>query len=129
MRRREFMRLAGLMAVWPRVGRAQEARLPTILVLRKAQWRSVEDQFLQGLQDLGYIDGKTIHIELRSAEGRIDLLTPLAEELVRLRVSAVVALYTPVGRFGNTQPVLAELGHSQIQNRPLTHSATKLNDA
>jgi putative ABC transport system substrate-binding protein len=96
MRRREFIWLAGLMAVLPRVGRAQ-AQSPTIgvLVLRKMQWRSVEDQFLQGLRDSGYIDGKTIHIELRTAEGNIDLLKPLAEELVGLGVSTIVALFTP----------------------------------
>lgn len=96
MRRREFIWLAGLMVVLPRIGRAQ-AQLPTIgvLVLRKAQWRSVEDQFLEGLRDFGYIDGKTIHIELRSAEGNIDLLKPLAEELVGLGVKTIVALFTP----------------------------------
>jgi putative ABC transport system substrate-binding protein len=96
MRRREFIWLAGLMAGLPRVSRAQ-AQAPTIgvLVLRKAQWRSVEDQFLQGLRDFGYIDGKTIHIELRTAEGSIDLLKPLAEELVGLGVSTIVALFTP----------------------------------
>ena len=96
MRRREFIGLAGLMAVFPRVGRAQ-ARLPTIgvLVLRKQQWQSVEDQFFTGLRDFGYIDGKTIHIELRNAEGNIDLLKPLAEELIGLGVSTIVALFTP----------------------------------
>jgi putative ABC transport system substrate-binding protein len=96
MRRREFIWLAGLMAVLPRVGHAQ-ARSPIIgiLVLRTTQWRSVEDEFLQGLRDSGYIDGKTIHIELRSAEGNIDLLKPLAEELVGLGVNTIVALFTP----------------------------------
>jgi ABC-type uncharacterized transport system substrate-binding protein len=96
MRRREFIWLAGLLGVLPRVGRAQ-ARLPTIgvLVLRKQQWQSVEDQFLMGLRDFGYIDGKTIHIELRNAEGNIDLLKPLAEELSGLGVSTIVALFTP----------------------------------
>jgi putative ABC transport system substrate-binding protein len=96
MRRREFIWLAGLTAAMPRLGRAQ-AQPPTIgvLVLRKTQWRSVEDQFLQGLRDFGYIDGKTINIELRTAEGNIDLLKPLADELVRLGVSTIVALFTP----------------------------------
>src|SRR5258708_9343571 len=96
MRRRDFIWLAGLTAALSRVGRAQ-AQSPTIgvLVLRKAQWRSVEDQFLQGLRDFGYIDGKTIHIELRTAEGNIDLLKPLAQELVELGVSTIVALFTP----------------------------------
>jgi putative tryptophan/tyrosine transport system substrate-binding protein len=96
MKRRDFIRLSGLIAVLPRAGRAQ-TQPPTIgvLVLRMAQWRSVEGQFLEGLKDFGYIDGKTIQVELRTAEGNIDLLKPLAEELVELGVKAIVALFTP----------------------------------
>jgi putative ABC transport system substrate-binding protein len=96
MKRREFIWLAGLMAVLPRAVRTQ-VKLPTIgvLVLRKQQWRSVEDQFLLGLRDFGYVDGKNIRIELRNAEGNIDLLKPLAEELLGLGVSTIVALFTP----------------------------------
>jgi putative ABC transport system substrate-binding protein len=98
MRRREFIGLAGFTALAPRFARAEDTRPPTIgvLVLRKAQWRSVEDEFMLGLRDHGYVDGKNIHIELRSAEGRIELLQPLAAELVQLKVSAIVALFTPV---------------------------------
>ena len=49
------------------------------------------DAFRQGLRELGYEEGKNIVIEQRYAEGKIDRLSPLAAELVRLNVKAIVA--------------------------------------
>ena len=46
--------------------------------------------FLDGLQDLGYVDGKTIAIEYRYTEGKSDRLPDLATELVRLKVDVIV---------------------------------------
>jgi ABC-type uncharacterized transport system substrate-binding protein len=51
--------------------------------------------FRAGLQDLGYLEGKNIALELRNAEGRNDRLAALADELVRLRVNVILALNTP----------------------------------
>jgi putative ABC transport system substrate-binding protein len=48
-----------------------------------------------GLRELGYIEGKNIVIEFRSAEGRYERLRPLAEELVGLKVDLIVASGTP----------------------------------
>jgi ABC-type uncharacterized transport system substrate-binding protein len=47
--------------------------------------------FLAGLRELGWIDGKTIAIEYRSAKWNIELLDDLAEELVRMNVDIIVA--------------------------------------
>ena len=44
----------------------------------------------QGLRELGYVEGKTIVIEWRSAEGKLDRLPALAAELVRLKVNIIV---------------------------------------
>ncbi len=44
----------------------------------------------QGLRELGYVEGKNIVIELRSAEGKLDRLPALAAELVRLKVDVIV---------------------------------------
>jgi putative ABC transport system substrate-binding protein len=53
------------------------------------------DAFIQGLRDLGYIDGKNILIEYRFAEGKEDRLPELATELVRLKVDAIFTAGTP----------------------------------
>ena len=54
------------------------------------------DAFLQGLRDLGWVEGKTIVIEYRWAEGRSDWLPDLAAELVRLKVDVIFAGNTAV---------------------------------
>ena len=46
------------------------------------------EAFPQGLRELGYVEGKNIVIERRSAEGRLDRLPELAAELVRLKVES-----------------------------------------
>jgi putative ABC transport system substrate-binding protein len=45
----------------------------------------------QGLRELGYVEGKTIVIEWRSAEGKLDRLPGIVAELVRLKVDVIVA--------------------------------------
>src|SRR5215831_7996972 len=57
------------------------------------------EAFQQGLRDLGYVEGKTIVIEWRSAEGKLDSLPTLAAELVRLKVDIIVT-----GGLGATGP-------------------------
>jgi len=53
------------------------------------------DALRQGLRELGYVEGKNIVIELRSAEGKFDRLPDLAAELVHLRVDVIVTQATP----------------------------------
>jgi putative ABC transport system substrate-binding protein len=48
------------------------------------------EAFRQGLRELGYVEGKNVVIESRYAEGRLDRLTDLAAELVRLKVDVIV---------------------------------------
>src|SRR4030095_12225296 len=55
-----------------------------------------EEAFLQGLHDLGYVDGRNIIIEYRWAGGKMERLPALAEELVRLNVDLIVVRTTPV---------------------------------
>src|SRR5438034_3966125 len=50
----------------------------------------VIEAFRAGLKDQGYIEGKTIRVEFRGAQGNMDLLPGLADELVRLKVDAIV---------------------------------------
>jgi putative tryptophan/tyrosine transport system substrate-binding protein len=55
----------------------------------------VLDAFLQGLRDLGYIDGHNVAIEWRYSEGRVERFADLAAELVRLQVDLIVTVSTP----------------------------------
>jgi putative ABC transport system substrate-binding protein len=50
--------------------------------------------FRQGLRDLGYVEGENIVIEYRIGEGRVEKLTEMAEELVRLKVDVIFAFTT-----------------------------------
>jgi putative ABC transport system substrate-binding protein len=50
------------------------------------------DFFLQGLRDLGYVEGRNLLIEYRDAEGKVERLSALAAELVALKVEVIVAV-------------------------------------
>jgi putative ABC transport system substrate-binding protein len=87
MRRRDLLAiLSSVVVSWPLTARAQQsARMRRIGILLFAkQYRAVIDPFLRGLQALGYVDGKTVAIEYRDAEGKYERLAELANELVRL---------------------------------------------
>ena len=59
---------------------------------------SRQEAFPQGLRELGYVDGRNLVIEHRSASGKADRLPALATELVQLRVNVLVALEPPAVR-------------------------------
>jgi len=71
----------------------QPARIPRIGILITASASSHSarvEAFRQRLRELGYVEGKNIVIEYRSAEGKLDRLPALAAELVRLKVDVIV---------------------------------------
>jgi putative tryptophan/tyrosine transport system substrate-binding protein len=91
MRRREFITLVGVGAVMgPSTARAQQAaKLPTIGFSGPAP---LGPAFEQRLRELGWIAGRTVAIEYRSAEGRNERFTEIATEFVRLKVDVIVTL-------------------------------------
>ena len=96
MRRREFITLLGSAAVaWPLTLSAQQPKLPRIGVLLTANPEPFWSEFRAGLREHGYIEGQNMQFELRSADGKLDLLRALADELVRLKVDIIVASQTP----------------------------------
>jgi ABC-type uncharacterized transport system substrate-binding protein len=94
MKRREFITLLGGAATWPFAARAQQpAKLPTIGFLAtgsRSSWGSWADAFVKRLRELGWIEGRTVAIEYRWAEGRRDRFAEFAAELVRLKVDVIV---------------------------------------
>lgn len=69
----------------------QPTKVPRIGYLIGASFIPVRREALrQGLHELGYVEGKTIVIEWRSAQGKLDRLPALAAELVRLKVDVIV---------------------------------------
>jgi ABC-type uncharacterized transport system substrate-binding protein len=102
MKRRELITLIGGTAAacclsWPLAARAQQAKVYTIGVL--ALTTPNPDPLLkalrEGLRDAGYIEGRNLRLEIRTAEGKPELQSENAAELVRLKVDLIVTFYTP----------------------------------
>ena len=93
MKRREFITLLGGAAAWPLAARAQQAKPPTIGFLvtgtpsSHGQWFAA---LAQRLRELGWVDGRTIAIEYRWAEGRPERYAEIAAEFVRRKVDVIV---------------------------------------
>jgi putative ABC transport system substrate-binding protein len=98
VKRREVITLLGGAAAWPLAARAQQAKLPIIgflgssTPLAMSQWVAA---FLQRLHDLDWIEGRTVAIEYRWAEGRSSRAAEIAAEFVRLKVDVIVTYATP----------------------------------
>ena len=93
MRRREFIALAGGMAVWPLAAHAQQRAMPVVGFVSIGMPEQVPlsvTAFRQGLHELGYIEGRNILIEYRWAEGNPERFPMLAAELVALKVDVIV---------------------------------------
>jgi ABC-type uncharacterized transport system substrate-binding protein len=66
--------------------------------LEHPQARAGLEQFRQALGELGYVEGRNIVLELRTADGRIERFPALAGELVRVKVDLIVVFSTPSAR-------------------------------
>src|SRR5262249_19119822 len=97
MRRRDFIKVvAGSATTWPLAARAQQSATPVIGFL---SFRSANESatsvaaFREGLSEIGYVDGRNVHIAFRWAEGRKDQLPVLAADLVdNLRVAVIAGV-------------------------------------
>src|SRR6516165_3712656 len=103
LRRREFITLVGGAVAWPLAASGQQTpRLPTIGSL-SPMTASVENQrvaaFVRRLRELGWIEGRTVAIKARWAEGRSERTAEIVAEFVRQKVDVIVS--------GGTVSVLA----------------------
>jgi len=94
MRRREFFTLVGgAAAAWPLNARGQQGKAPIIGFLGSGtpssgnQWAAA---FVQRLRELGWIEGRTVGIEYRWAEGRNERVAEIASEFARFKVDVIV---------------------------------------
>jgi ABC-type uncharacterized transport system substrate-binding protein len=95
MRRRSFIALAGsAAAAWPNLLIAQQSAAPVVGFINNGSpsaFASLFADFRRGLSGAGFVEGQSVSIEARWAEGRDDRLKALIAELVQRRVSVIVA--------------------------------------
>ncbi len=101
MKRREFTTLFGgataLSLLRPLAAYAQQSKGSRIgaLVLTDQDGRAFGKALREGLREFGLIEGENYALELRSADAKADRLPQLAQELVRLKVDVIAAIFTP----------------------------------
>jgi putative ABC transport system substrate-binding protein len=92
MERRAFLAGSAALLAAPRAAEAQQAeKIPRVGYVTSSARSANVDAFDQGLRDLGYRTGQDIIVEYRFAEGRIDRLPALIDELLRLKVDVLYA--------------------------------------
>ena len=101
MRRRDFVAVLSGATAWPLTVRAQQAeRTRRIAVLlgwsETPIFRSSIDAFVQELGRLGWEDGRSVQIDVRWANGDVDRIPTLAEELIALQPDLIFTSTTPV---------------------------------
>jgi putative ABC transport system substrate-binding protein len=94
VKRRDFITLVGGAAAWPLMAHAQQpSKLPTIGYLGSSTATAEAQRIaalLQRLRELGWIEGRTVVIEYRWAEGRAGRADENAAEFARLKVDVIV---------------------------------------
>jgi len=101
MRRREFISLLGGATAWPLAARAQQPeRMRRVAVLTPYAKSDPLAQtwfnaFVEGMQAVGWIEGRNVRVDVRWAGGAVDQLQRLAKELVDLQPEVVLAMTTP----------------------------------
>jgi putative ABC transport system substrate-binding protein len=120
MQRREFIAGLGSAAAWPVVARAQQqsGRVRQVGVLMGWNENDPEVQgwlsrFTQGLSELGWIDGRNVHLDVRWTAGNADLMRVLARKFADIQPDVILA--------GNT-PVTAAL-HRETRTIPIVFAA------
>lgn len=91
--------VSALAAPFASFAQQQPGKIPRIAYLSPfvpqegSDWRL--NAFLEGMRELGYIDGKNMRMEVRWGEGKLERLPALAAELVQLKVDVIVAVTAP----------------------------------
>jgi ABC-type uncharacterized transport system substrate-binding protein len=99
VRRRDFIKvIAGSATAWPLAILAQVSTRKPLIAILSAVTRAHNiplDALVQGLQELGYVEGRSADFAFRFAEGKLDRLPALVQELVQLAPDVIVVGVTP----------------------------------
>jgi putative ABC transport system substrate-binding protein len=93
MRRRDFIAVLGGVATWPVAARAQQRSMPVIGFLgagTPVTWKAFIGAFESRLKELGWIDGRTVALQIRWAEGHSERYPEIAAEFVGMPVDVIV---------------------------------------
>jgi putative ABC transport system substrate-binding protein len=123
MRRRDFIKIAvGSATAWPFSARGQQSGSPVIGFLNASspeKYALPLSAFLKGLGETGFVDGRSVKIEFRWAEVRINRLPAMATDLVRRQVAVIAACSTAAALAAKaattTIPIVFETGADPIQ--------------
>jgi putative tryptophan/tyrosine transport system substrate-binding protein len=125
MIRRDVIRLVGGAAAWPLAARAQQPAMPVIGWLRAGGPPPADElvTFHEGLNELGYVEGRNVAVELRNSD-QYDRLPALASELVRRQVAAIfasnLAAAVAAGAATATIPIVFAIGGDPVRDGLVT---------
>ena len=97
LRRREFITGLGGAAAWPMAAYAQQRSALPVIGFLSAQsaeldYNDTTIPFLQGLKEVGYVEGQNVAVEYRYAENQLDRLQALSADLVRRRPAVTIPI-------------------------------------
>jgi putative ABC transport system substrate-binding protein len=120
MRRREFI-IGGGAATWTLAAKAQQRTMLVIGYLHFATpaYEPTAASFLEGLAEMGYVEGNNVAIEYRWAEGRYDRLSAMASDLAGRKVDLIAAFGPPPAKAAkaatSTIPIVFEVGNDAVE--------------
>jgi len=129
VQRRDFLITAGALLAAPFAEAQQAAKIARLGFLGNSvtALAHLRKAFLEGLRDLGYVEGRNVMIEYRYAEGKLERFPALAAELVALKVEVIVALPTPAAQAAkqvtNTIPIVFAGSGDPVANGLVTSLA------
>jgi putative ABC transport system substrate-binding protein len=121
MRRREFITMLGGAAAWPVAASAQQPALPVVGFLRStaaAGAAHLVAAFRQGLNETGFVEGRSVAVEHRWADNQNDRLPGLVADMVRRRVAVIAAGGQPAAnaaKAASHTPIVFVVGIDPVQ--------------